>query len=81
MTKKQIANHIIEKANQCFIDGKKSSFYDRKSDMQSQIYVYWEMYYTCFANGDCFNETCQQLKDMYDALGKEISDGYKQLFK
>lgn len=81
MTKKQIAKHIVERANGCFEYANGVSLLDVKKEQQAQIFAYWEMYCNCFANGNVFDDVCESFRKMYEALGKQISDGYAEIFK
>lgn len=80
MTKNQISNHIIKKANECFEYANNISLLDVKKEMQAQIFAYWEMYTNCFANGNVFDDVCQNMKNMYMTLDEQISKGYKEIF-
>lgn len=81
MTKQQIANYIVKKAQECFEYGNDISLLDVKKEQQAQIFAYWEMYLNCFANGNVFDETCEIFKNMYMTLGEQISNGYAEIFK
>lgn len=81
MTKKQIADHIIHEAAECFYTARNSQFIDMKKAMSERIFAYAEMYFSCFANNNPFDPTYESIFKLHKLIEGDISRMYSEIFK